>query len=781
MGRWGLFTRKKGLSSSRTDLASAYVPSNHDLPDHASIYHRKGTTHNFAEVPLPSFGSISTLATPQANPDNTLSRSSSSDGHLCSEVDPCYTSQRPSATTHLANPGSSTCPTPIRASSPGSASRESSTTANYSSPITDLSNERLSDGEDLSLLELVQKITEYHPCTDATEIWMTSKRTILQPTAFEIHDAESRQWCTSLEFWQSMGNVADALAAAGHFSSAFDLHYICLVEILGSAMSHARQISLPDDLVHPETEQDALTQNLFHVVANKGPVLQLLVKAAIGIARSCSGLDHAKLACSALDAVLRITGEIESLGTFRFLATLFDCYEYEMGEAGWGCRGARPFERITTLELEPWHSAESNPYSWKTEWRKVIHPTIQHREYLTFFSRMSCYTQPSWRHVTPLPSVFGLPTPSADLVTVLHSTCYPYICNPDPVVQDNPLRSFPPEYTSGFTAFLDQCHTMIIADLATLDSYTKVESLTDQGLEDATFTLFWFLVCRKGLLELDSKQPECATDFRPAPFPQTAYHSANLDACFILCRLLSSLFARESGPPNSFLIGPNSLSSFAAEAMYQIRQSPHEFLNRYLRQVLNLRPLVDSSSLSPQPATEHKHVQSTILAPPFDAWKFKAPPTRHEPNQPGDDMNVPPLTFRASLNRQNGTLVATSRFESTAPDRKTKSTHPDSTGINNGSLVKSPMRMPPPPRPAPSVITTSSGLSEDTKAFRKLARRVNDPGALGCHAPDDKSDQHGFEPSWDCEDFTDILAGITGPSIAFPRLHPIDDHGLGRL
>ncbi|OAP58555.1 hypothetical protein AYL99_07645 [Fonsecaea erecta] len=741
MAQWKRRLKKKDKVSSRTDLVPASIPSNHDSLEHGVEYHHGEGRHQVADNPPLGLEPISGFAASQPEPVDTFPRSSSSASHLYPKANSRHESQRPGATAHLSSS------TPEKSSSPSSASHEGSITGNDPSPIPDVSIEWPKDRQDLpSLFELIEKVTEYQPGPDATIIWTNYEPPILPPTACGTHDIDS-QWHTTLEFWLRMGNIADALTAAGCLSSAFDLHHICFVQIFTHVKKCGQQIPLSSDLhVSPETQQDAPTRNLFCAAALKSPVLQLLVKAAIGIARS-SYPEQAELTRSVLDATLCITNEVESLTTIRFLTALFNCYR-QICKLGWWFADTRLFEQITAVGPHR-NSIEPNHDSWKLKSLRVIHPTIQNREYLVFISWMSCHSQSSSEHIDHLPSVFGLPTPCTALVADLHSARSPYVCDPGLC---SPIEN-------AVITFLDQSYAIISEASPVLERYTKFLPHATEQLENAQFILFWFLTWKRGLLDVNTNQAQCDTDFRPTVFPETAYHPSNLEACYVLCRLISKLFREEfAGEPWWGLMDPAwapiLLSLYALSAIDKIRQSPYVFLHQYLSRVLNPQFYVGYTT------NDYKQVHSTILAPPFVVSKVKATLNLHELNQSGDDIDELDVSHLQS--RMEMPSTAAVRFELADAESKTnKASHVDPTGINNGRPKRSDLMLPPPrpiSPPTGSVITSSSGLSDDTKSFRRLARRINMPGgALAWPPPDHRRDQNPLLPSP-----RDILEDVIG-------------------
>ena len=272
---------------------------------------------------------------------------------------------------------SQTSTSPDNASIVESAGFERSKRASNSTFATDPSLAGSGKSKKLEPLhDAVETIRMYQPSQEATNIWTTSFSGYTADLTKESEQPQHRSNCDLWAFWDKMGNLADALVAAKYLNDAFDLNCICFKEIFtdtGQRLQHWE----------PTTEikkQRIRYQKTSKIISGTPPILQLLVKAAIGAARSCTTSADSRLATTMLDAALFIVKRTKFPKRVRTLAILFEVYKRTLAEvwhdahlpmSSGSCNNmqasARPFPSDEEYSL--------NDLPW------FIHPSILHREY----------------------------------------------------------------------------------------------------------------------------------------------------------------------------------------------------------------------------------------------------------------------------------------------------------------------------------------------------------------------------------------------------------------
>ena len=173
-----------------------------------------------------------------------------------------------------------------------------------------------------------------------------------------------------------MTSTADALATSEYLASAFDLHYICFLEIFndtGQSLSHWESVSA-DNRQH---DRDRKTSR---VIAGTPPVLKLLIRSSIGAARSCTTASHGKLARVMLDATHSVLRQTKHPNRVRALLILLDIYRNTLMEL-WHEQYAPSSQNCyRTSPVSPKSSRLDQEYCLD-DLVCYLHPAILNREY----------------------------------------------------------------------------------------------------------------------------------------------------------------------------------------------------------------------------------------------------------------------------------------------------------------------------------------------------------------------------------------------------------------
>jgi hypothetical protein len=200
----------------------------------------------------------------------------------------------------------------------------------------------------------------------------------------------------SWTFWEKMVNAADALGTARYLDNAFDLHYVCFVEIFTDTGRRLSHWDSPTQ-VAGQLSQDQMASK---VIAGTPVLLQLLTRAVIGAARSCTTPANSKLARVMLDAAHCVLRQMKSATRVRALLILFDVYRNTLIELWHGQNTPdtpKPLDRDNASPVSPKSSRLDQEFSLDDlVWS--IHPAILNREYLvvsTHLLNLSRYRR-SW-------------------------------------------------------------------------------------------------------------------------------------------------------------------------------------------------------------------------------------------------------------------------------------------------------------------------------------------------------------------------------------------------
>ncbi len=291
----------------------------------------------------------------------------------------------------------STAPATANASSAGSPPLGDTRRGSYSTAATAPS---LMDSNKLKKLaplhEHMEIIRTYKLDHTATAPWTIAASHFDADLTNALEHSETEEHDNSWRLWERLITTADALATAGYLNDAFDMHYRCFLEIFnntGLKLSHANPAA-------PSSGRHNRDQRASKFIAGTLPLLQLLNRAVIGAARSCTTPVNSKLARVMLDAAHCVLRLIKKSTQVRAVLILFDIY------------------RNTLIEL--WHNPDV-PDTWKADdycnilptapkssrlnqeyslddlvW--YIHPAILNREYFvlsTHLLNLSRYQQ-SW-------------------------------------------------------------------------------------------------------------------------------------------------------------------------------------------------------------------------------------------------------------------------------------------------------------------------------------------------------------------------------------------------
>lgn len=256
----------------------------------------------------------------------------------------------------------------------------------------------------------LDKIRKYEPesSSKAAQIWAASASKAGLDIPGEDEAAEDGSYHNIWAFWETMSNTADALATATYLQDAFDLHHTCFMQIFsdtGQRLLHWEPLAENDG-------QNIRDRKTSRVIAGTTPVLQLLVRAAVGVARSCTTSDKSELARIMLDAALSVVRQTKYATRVRALAILFDLYKNTLLEVWPGQNNPTPSPSTPkSARLEQEYSLDD------LHW--FVHPAIINREFL-FLSTYLLELLHKRKTYSILPARFtAWDKPVADFVTKL--------------------------------------------------------------------------------------------------------------------------------------------------------------------------------------------------------------------------------------------------------------------------------------------------------------------------------------------------------------------------
>ena len=233
------------------------------------------------------------------------------------------------------------------------------------------------------LHEHLQTIRKYTPSQEAAVIWAetASELNVAGATGDETLTAGPDHGSWTL--WERMANVGDALTSARYLNEAFNIHYLCFVDIFHDT---AQRLFLwkPASSDAAREDEDRKTSK---VIVGSPPVLQLLIRTAIGAARSCTTAVHGKLARVMIDAAHSVLRHTKYPNRNKALLILFDIYRTTMVDLWSDQSNPTPQDQYGTSPIPPKSSRLNQEYSLD-DLLLHVHPAIINREYLVLSTHL---------------------------------------------------------------------------------------------------------------------------------------------------------------------------------------------------------------------------------------------------------------------------------------------------------------------------------------------------------------------------------------------------------
>jgi hypothetical protein len=478
----------------------------------------------------------------------------------------------------------------------------------------------------------LETINNYDPGRTATEIWTSCVlefgSTVEGPSDQSGEQSEASPDNSNLwRFWEAMANIADQLVTAEYLVDGFDMHYLCFVEIFtdtGRRLSHWKP---------PRTSGGChdIDQKTSEVIAGTPTVLQLLNRAAIGAARSCTTAAHSKLARVMLDAAHSILRQSKNPSRVRVLLILFDIYRNTLMEVWNSPPDASPADRFTMKPVSAKSSRLDQEFCLD-DLHHYIHPTILNREYLLLSAHLLNLPryQRSWlslparstqwdRPLAQLIRSLAIPSKTnqgtltdAGLVTCIvadRRLAWTEFAKPGP---NSELVGLVDSYIRDAKAFLQWCINMIFEGQTILDGGLNNEPQTSpvasrDFLDEARLTLYWFLVGRyKSPTAQAASNNEREASSLPK-FPHCDTHPATFDAFYILSSFIFGFSTSEPLPASL-----PSIADYALNRAKQIMKWPHGFVWLYLQETLSQGSRLYAEGDFLRRKVERRHVDHVI-------------------------------------------------------------------------------------------------------------------------------------------------------------------------
>ncbi|KIW69096.1 hypothetical protein PV04_04991 [Phialophora macrospora] len=505
---------------------------------------------------------------------------------------------------------------PDNTSSLSSPAFQHSRSASYSTAATEPSPIDPSKLRKLGPLhEHLETIRKYTPSRVARDIWTASALEFGANDTVDDENREAGDHSKSWTFWEKMVNTADALGTARYLDNAFDLHYVCFVEIFTDTGRRLSHWDSPTE-VAGQLSQDQMASK---VIASTPVLLQLLTRAVIGAARSCTTSANSKLARVMLDAAHCVLRQMKSATRVRALLILFDVYRNTLIEL-WHAQNTPDTPKVLDRDNA---SSPVSPKSARLDqefslddlvW--FIHPAILNREYLvvsTHLLNLSRYRR-SWLSLPARSTAWDKPV--AEFVrnmAIPSKTSQAWVR----LVQERPPPE-PPDFIDAYMreakAFLQWCMNAVFEGQAILnggfaDQSPSSHVVSRDALDDARLTLYWFFVSRKKPLDF---QPARSSDSLASSLPKFP-HSDNAHTTFDAFWVLSS-FVFGFCAPEALPTSLRSMSEHTLTKLNQIMQWPHGFVWYYLQQTIrHASKLHTDGDFLQQENVERKYIDLAIL------------------------------------------------------------------------------------------------------------------------------------------------------------------------
>ncbi|KIW69655.1 hypothetical protein PV04_05519 [Phialophora macrospora] len=436
----------------------------------------------------------------------------------------------------------------------------------------------------------------YQPGPQATTIWAVSESRLITNSECECGNTDPESQCQVWELWESMSNTAEALAGGEYFGDAFDLHHLCFTRIF----TNAQRLLLK----HGQPVAKGVGHFMCHMSTSRADTdrpraLQLLIRAALGAARSCqtgAQSEHARLMLEAAGHLARQSSYPPAISS---LLVLFGYYTHKLAEL-WprGDSQAAHGSCLDSTDLEysrkQCHAVSAQQFSF------FIHPAILNREYLFWSTRL--VTLPNEQeHTAPLleRELFQL---GETIQTFLTSGTSPWDnCQErDLQINGNEFSSLL-EFSDEVVKFLKWCTTTISESQTILEeTYFKTfeghapcpndELSLRKEQDEVQSILFWFLVWKWNSLGSKEKRIRPFNLGIPAAFVLASQPTTTLDAFFVLSELIySATFTPDDLPTRSWARSKQRslLSSHILNRIKHITMLPSRFMRTYLRRVVS--------------------------------------------------------------------------------------------------------------------------------------------------------------------------------------------------
>ncbi|EXJ60142.1 hypothetical protein A1O7_04294 [Cladophialophora yegresii CBS 114405] len=436
------------------------------------------------------------------------------------------------------------------------------------------------------LHEHLEIIRQYTPGQVARDIWTASALQFGDNGLLANENVDAGEYSSSWTFWEKMANTADALGTARYLNNAFDLHYLCFVEIFtdtGRRLSHWD--TTPEDAGQMDQDQKASK-----VMASTPLLLQLLTRAVIGAARSCTTSADSKLARVMLDAAHCVFRQLKYATRVRALLILFDVYRNTLIDLwhGQDTSGTpKPHDRDSASPVSPKSSRLDQEYSLDDlVW--CIHPAIFNREYFvvsTHLLNLSRYHR-SWLSLPARSTAWEKP-----VAEFVRNLAIPSKTSQAWVRLVHEHESFePPNFLDAYIqeakAFLQWCTNAVFEGQTVLNGAFTDQSpsshvVSRDSLNDARLTLYWFFVYRRKTLDTQPVRPSHSSANSLPSFP----HSDNAHTTFDAFWVLSSFIFGFCGP-EALLTSLGSISDYTLTKLNRMFKWPHGFVWHYLQQTI---------------------------------------------------------------------------------------------------------------------------------------------------------------------------------------------------
>ncbi|ETI25032.1 hypothetical protein G647_04402 [Cladophialophora carrionii CBS 160.54] len=487
--------------------------------------------------------------------------------------------------------------------------------ASYPTPATEPSPTDPSKLKKLGPLhEHLETIRKYTPGQVARDIWTASALKFGDDGVVTNDNVDAGEHNNSWTFWEKMVNTADALGTARYLNNAFDLHYLCFVEIFtdtGRRLSHWD--ATPEDAGQLDQDQKASK-----VMASTPLLLQLLTRAVIGAARSCTTSADSKLARVMLDAAHCVFRQLKYATRVRAPLILFDVYRNTLIDL-WHWQNTpdtpKPHDRDSALPVSPKSTRLDQEYSLDDlVWS--IHPAILNREYFvvsTHLLTLSRYHQ-SWLSLPARSTAWEKPL--AEFVRNLaipSKTSQAWVR----LLQEHEPPE-PPDFLDAYIkeakAFLQWCTNAVfegqtILNGAFADQPPSSHVVSRDSLNDARLTLYWFFVSQRKALEIQPARPSHSVATSLPMFPHSDNAHTTLDAFWVLSSFIFCFCSPEALPTSL-----RSLSDYTLTKLNHMVKWPYGFVWHYLQQTIcHASKLHSDGDFVQQEDVQQKYIDLAIL------------------------------------------------------------------------------------------------------------------------------------------------------------------------